>query len=85
MSWSVSYIGSPEKVCAALDDYSTKLSGQSKEEFDEVLPNLKSLVSMNIGGQAIRLSANGHATIADGVKTYSHLGCEIVNLGRILI
>lgn len=35
----------------------------------EALPHLKGLVALVVG-TSISLSANGHATITDGVKTY---------------
>lgn len=85
MSWSVNYIGTPEKILAAMDDLSTKLNGQSKLEFDEALPHLKALVSSNVGSQTgFWLIANGHATITEGVKTYGYLSVDLKQVGDLL-
>lgn len=47
MSWSFSAIGTPEKIAAALDEESGKLSGQSKVEFDDAMPHLQALLRQN--------------------------------------
>ena len=81
MSWSLSIIGKPEKVAEELDRQSAIFTGQSKEEFDAALPHLKVLVLQNVGDNLIvQLSANGHATIADGKRTY---GTVYVNLTQL--
>ncbi len=72
MSWSISLIGKSDAVIAAIEEESTKLSGQSRTEFDGIKEHLKGLVAANSGQYAIvRLEANGHAAFDDGSKTYS--------------
>lgn len=63
MSWSVNYIGKPEKIAEALEQQSEKLTGQSKTEFDAALPHLCALVKQNFnkaGDYIVQLDANGH-------------------------
>lgn len=67
MSWSVRFIGTPEKVVEALDKFGDTLSGQSKEEFDEAKPALVTLVNGNVGPM-VDLNASGHASFAAGKK-----------------
>lgn len=73
MSWSVSYIGKPEKIAEALQGYSTSMSaGQSKLEFDAALPHLTALVKENFGNenQLLKFSASGSGySINDEQKT----------------
>jgi len=72
MSWSVSLIGTPEGVSKALDEYGSTLSGQSKDEFEKAEPALNQLLSLVVGeNNYVSLRASGHATITDGVTTYS--------------
>jgi hypothetical protein len=52
MSWSVSFIGKPEKVAEALEKHSASLTGQSKIEFDEAKPHLVALVNNNFNKRA---------------------------------
>ena len=47
MSWSVSIIGKPDAVIGELERESTRLSGQSKVEFDAAKPHLIGLVREN--------------------------------------
>lgn len=86
MSWSIRVHGKPEAVAQALRDHSDKLSGQSKQEYDEALPHLIDLVKQNIG-LPIDVNASGHATFAsshptlrDGVRTYGNCLVEIKHL-----
>ena len=73
MSWSVSYIGVPDKINAKLDEFGETLTGQSKQEFDEAKPHLQSLLAQNVGQNAVvRLNASGHATFHDGTKQYGN-------------
>lgn len=65
MSWSIFFIGTPEKVVEALEKESEKMSGYSKIEYDDALPNLIGLVKQNFDKDAthkglIKLNANGH-------------------------
>ena len=83
MSWSVSIIGTPEKICQQLDACSTKLDGQSKVEFDDAKEHLKALVMQNVStpnqeyGYLVKLTANGHSTFTDGKKTYGQISVAI--------
>jgi hypothetical protein len=71
MSWSVSFIGEPEKVAQALEAYGATLEGASKEEYEKVAPPLAALVRLNfqngkdaagkpIPPPTISVSASGH-------------------------
>ena len=64
MSWSISFIGTPEKVAEAVTEYVEKLSGQSGIEYADALPNIVGLVKQNFGNkdQLIKLNASGHGT-----------------------
>ena len=64
MSWSVAFIGKPEKVVEALQKKSETLTGESKKEFDSALPHLVGLVNENFGTPyLVNLSASGHGTV----------------------
>jgi hypothetical protein len=61
MSWSIGFIGKPEKVIEALEAQSAKFSDQSKVEYDEALPHLKALISQNFGfDYPVKITAAGH-------------------------
>jgi hypothetical protein len=61
MSWSIQFIGKPEKVIEALNANSEKMSGESKAEFDSALPHLVGLVNENFGyDYLVNLTASGH-------------------------
>jgi len=65
MSWSVTLIGTPDKIVAALEAESGKQSGQCKIEFDDALPGLKTIVLQNFDKRdgakqrVLKLRANG--------------------------
>lgn len=82
MSWSISYIGTSEKICAALDEYETTLSDQSLQEFQEVKDSLKILVNGNVGkiNEVIQLTASGHATFTNGIKSYGNLTVSLSSI-----
>ncbi len=83
MSWSLTYIGNPDKIVAALEANSAKLEGKSKEEYDEALPHLVALVKQNHNKAhepALKLTANGHAY--DG---HSQCAVNLENLGGTLV
>lgn len=89
MSWSVSFIGTPEKICQALDAYSNQVSGYSKDEFERALPSLKTLVSENFGQKndpprALSLQASGHGTTVDNKPIYGYCQVKIENIGQIV-
>lgn len=83
MSFSVTYIGRPDAIKRRLATHSEELTGQSKEEFDAVLPSMNRILDQNVGGSALRLEANGHASFADGKKTYGACQVSISILGPL--
>ena len=88
MSWSVNYIGKPQKVVEALNTQSTALSGQSKTEYDEALPHLVALVEQNFGTPyLINLSAAGHGleNSQDPEKSTRQLTASIAIMYGILV
>jgi hypothetical protein len=68
MSWSVSLIGTPEKVAAAVEEYGDKLQGQSKVEYQDAAPHLAALVRQNFSTSniCVRLDASGSGYTQDG-------------------
>lgn len=80
MSWSIGFIGTPEKISAALTAHSEKLDGQSKIEYDAALPHLDALVASNYNKSypemAIQITANGHA-YNDGQGETSYSNCNV--------
>lgn len=71
MSWSVTIIGHPANVGAALTAQSETLEGQSKVEFDSALPHMVALVNGNFNPAGsplpvIKLAASGHGYTANG-------------------
>lgn len=89
MSWSVSYIGKPEKIVEALNQHTSSLSGQSLEEYQDALPYLIGIVQQNLNTDydlILNFSAGGSGYRADGV--YKHKSCTIKleqMYGKILI
>lgn len=85
MSWSISKQGTPSEVVEALKTQSEQLSGQSKVEYDAVLPHLIGLVETNYNRKnpllkGISLSANGHAyteTGSENGEDYSNCNVSI--------
>jgi hypothetical protein len=66
MSWSISFIGTADKLVEALDNQSNILTGASKEEFDAVKPHIIGIVNQNYNKKegstqpTLRVVANGH-------------------------
>lgn len=83
MSFSVTFVGKPEAIKRKLVEESARLTGQSKTEFDAVCPALETILDQQVGNGAVHLSANGHATFTDGVKTYGNCNVEVKTLGQI--
>lgn len=83
MSFLVSFIGKPDAIKRKLAEHSTQLSGQSKEEFDAVVPALETVLDQNVGNGVVQLHANGHATFVDGKKTYGSCSVDVKTLGQI--
>lgn len=84
MSWSVMLIGKPEAIKRALVENSERLTGQSKTEFDAVKPALDTILDQEVENGVIQLTANGHANVTDGVKTYGNCGVEVKVLGQLV-
>ena len=88
MSWSITLIGTPEKISVALQEHSKKLTGDSKEEFDQALPNLLGLVGMNhTTGEKfyLKLQASGHAYTSVDQSSYGTCSVSIEYVGAILV
>ena len=83
MSFSVTFVGKPEAIKRKLAEESERLTGQSKTEFDAVKPALETILDQQMGNGAVHLSANGHATFTDGVKTYGNCQVDVKSLGQI--
>lgn len=88
MSWSLLWVGTPEKIIEALDKESNRLTGMSKDEFDKVKPALVTLVESNFDKTitpALKLSANGHAYTENGEPKYSVCNVVLENSGAALL
>lgn len=89
MSWSISFIGKPEKVSKALDEYSEKMTGYSKTEFDAALPHLKGLVEQNFNkkddAQLVKITASGHGHAENGEDVYRTLAANVEVIYGLLV
>ncbi len=88
MSWSVQFIGTPEKVANALEEQSAKLEGQSKIEYDDALPHMKALVMQNFAGitPTVKITANGHGyATTDGEQKQRHFVVSIEPAYGVLV
>jgi hypothetical protein len=87
MSWSITVIGKPENVVAALEAQSAKESGQCKIEFDDALPHLVGLVRQSFNEKPeftpmVRLEASGSGCAssdsnAPGVMRQTSRSCQV--------
>lgn len=85
MSWSIQFIGKPEKVVEALLLQSEKMNGESKVEYDSALPHLVGLVNENFGyDYVVKIVANGHGT-AGGEKPNRQLTASIELIYGLLV
>jgi hypothetical protein len=82
MSWSICFIGKPEKVVEALEEQSGKFSGDSSVEYNAALPHFKALVAENFGSeqQIIKITASGHGYAVDGKATSRNCGVTIESI-----
>lgn len=85
MSFHVSVVGSSEGIKKHLAEYSTRLDGQSKEEFDAARPALDILLDQNFGAGVVHLSVSGHAQFQLGKKTYGACSVELKNIGTLAV
>lgn len=83
MSFSVHFVGKPEAIKRKLDEESTRLTDQSKAEFDAVKPALETILDQQVGGNVVSLSANGHASFSSGVKTFGNCQVGVKQLGQL--
>jgi hypothetical protein len=84
MSWSIGFIGKPEKVIEALEAESGKMSGESKVEYDEALPHLIVLVKQNFGtNYPVKITASGHGQT--GEKPHRQLTASIELVYNLLV
>lgn len=77
MSYSISLIGSPDKIAEALNNKSVEFQGQTKIEFDEILPHLVGLLNQNASSfkMLMKLEASGHAYTDNDGKLYK--SCQV--------
>lgn len=83
MSWSIRFIGTTTKVVEALKANSEKLTGTSKQEYENALPHLIGLVEQNFDDAreaVVDISANGHGYAVDGTLKQSNCGVKIERL-----
>lgn len=87
MSWSITLIGRPEKVVEALNEQSAKMQGQSKVEFDSVLPALITLAQQNFGteGWLIKVTGSGHGSTMDGVQIERYCTASVERVYGVLV
>lgn len=89
MSWSISFIGRPEKVVEALEGYVAKtgISGPSKEEYEKALPLMVGIVQQNFGneGELVQVSASGSGTYVGGEPKNSRCNVKIDNIWGVLV
>jgi hypothetical protein len=86
MSWYANYIGTSDKISAALTKQSAGLSGPSKVEFDAALSCIQGLLGQNYNKAAgatapvLRLTASG-----SGYEQQQSCTVNIENLGGALV
>jgi hypothetical protein len=86
MSWSISFIGKPEKVVEALEAHSNKLSDYSKVEYDKVLPSIVNIIQQNFGfDYLVKVDASGHGHISDGVPQNSQCKVNVDLMYGVLV
>ena len=83
MSFSVTFVGKPDAIKRKLAEESARLTDQSKAEFDAVKPALDTILDQQVGNGAVHLSANGHASFTNGVKTRGSCSVTVSTLGEI--
>lgn len=86
MSWSISFIGKPEKVVEALNANSEKLSDNSKIEYDAALPHLVALVNENFGNDyPVKLAASGSGYSVNGEQKNRNLTVSLEVVYGLLV
>jgi len=93
MSWSIAFIGKPQKVAEALEAESAKMSDQSKIEYDTALPHLVGLVKNNFVDEAkygskepmLKINASGHGNVQNGEQIQRQVSVSIENIYNVLV
>lgn len=93
MSWSISFIGKPEKVAEAIEENGGKLDGQSRIEFDSAKPHLIALVkdqNFAIDGYGyirpmIRIEASGSGSARGDKQVQRSLLLKIEPIYTVLV
>ena len=87
MSWSICFIGKPEKVVEALDEQSAKFSGDSIVEYNAALPHFKALVAQNFGNEQtiVKITANGHGSAKDGLAVNRNCQVTIESIYGVIV
>ncbi len=88
MSWSFYGVGKPKALGSAIDRYANNFgdtaTSQSRREYDEAAPALKTLVGCAPENQAVSVNASGHASFdGEGRKTSGNISVEIKTLGML--
>jgi hypothetical protein len=85
MSWSICFIGKPEKVAEALVNQEFS-DPNSKVEFEAALPHLVGLVKQNFGNDntILRIEASGHGYFKDGVPENRNCQVKIESIYGII-
>lgn len=84
MSWNVNLIGKPQNLRLALENQKTKLDGQSRVEFESVLPALLGLVGENFSKPesgyvepVLWLEASGTGLARDGEQLHRSITVKL--------
>lgn len=88
MSWSIQFIGTPEKVIEALGNHEKNMGeGASKEEFKAALPHITGILKLNFnnGNPVVRLTAHGSATTSGGEVVSSSCIVNLENMWGALV
>lgn len=89
MSYSASFIGTPENIIKALQAESERLTGQSKIEFDNVLPNIVSLIGQNFSAEnpvtPLKVNVSGHVYTSNGKPIYGTCFFSMETVPAILV
>ena len=87
MSWSITFIGSPENVSKALHAQSEKMEGQSKKEYDSALPHMVGIVNENFGSDdpIVKITAAGHGYASDGEQKQRNCTVSVERIYGMLV
>jgi hypothetical protein len=89
MSWSVEFVGHPDRVIDALKDHGTKLVGQAQIEYLDSVPHLIGLVSQSFVKEGVpgyskpflKLKAHGSGVVGRKELENGELG-EMEQIAR---